>query len=111
MAQLQKQPHFILAQTTVEKRSDAEKIARALVGNHLCACVQIIDSVTSVYQWQQQTKAAQEYILSGKTTMALWPDVRDQIKRSHPYELPEIIALPIIAASAEYSQWLEKQCS
>lgn len=111
MTQSQEKTHFILVQTTLEKLSDAEKIAHTLIEKHLCACVQITNPVTSIYQWQQQIQVAREHILSGKTTRVLWPDVQDQIKRLHPYELPELIAVPISAISIEYSQWLQKQCS
>lgn len=105
------QPQYLLVQTTLEKYSDAKRIAEVLIEKNLCACVHIAGPITSVYQWQEQTQVAKEHILSGKTATSRWPDVRDQIKDLHPYELPEIIAMPISAISPEYLQWLEKQCA
>lgn len=100
---------FLQMVTTTERQEDARRIADLLVERHLAACVQIVGPITSVYRWQGKVESAQEWQCQIKTRQALLDDVSDAIREIHPYEVPEIIAVPIVAGSREYLIWLEEQ--
>lgn len=92
--------------TTTEKREDADKIASTLVEKKLAACVQIVGPITSTYRWKGKIETAQEWLCLLKTRSDLYPELEKAIKDLHPYETPEIIAVPILAGSQDYLQWL-----
>jgi periplasmic divalent cation tolerance protein len=92
--------------TTVEKMEDGERLAGLLIESELAACVQILPPMTSIYRWQGAVERASEVLLLIKTTRAAYPRLETTIKENHPYQTPEIIALPIEAGSAEYLGWL-----
>ena len=101
----------ILVISTLPDRDHAEKMAHSLIEQQLAACVNILPSVTSVYRWQGKVESADETILLIKTTMARYPAVEAAIKARHPYELPEIIAVPISAGLPAYLAWVETETS
>lgn len=84
----------------------AEEIATHLVKGKLAACVNIIAGVTSIYEWQGQIEKSQEQQLLIKSHSAKYAEIEDKIKKLHPYELPEIIAVPIERGLPEYLQWI-----
>lgn len=88
-------------------RECAEKIAQLLVREHLAACVNIIPGITSVYTWQGQIESAQEHLLLVKAQQDYYALIESKIRHHHPYEIPEIIALPIEAGLPEYLQWID----
>jgi periplasmic divalent cation tolerance protein len=92
--------------TTVEKQEDGERLAGLLLDCELAACVQILPPMISIYRWQGVVERAGEILLLIKTTRAAYPRVETAIKENHPYETPEIIALPVVAGSADYLSWL-----
>ncbi|HUK88278.1 MAG TPA: divalent-cation tolerance protein CutA [Terriglobales bacterium] len=92
--------------TTTGSREEGEKIARALVERRLAACVNLVGPIASVYRWQEKVEQAAEFLLLIKTTADCFPDVREAIEEMHSYELPECVALPIEAGSAEYLDWI-----
>ena len=92
---------------TTPDRETAELIAGALVSEQLAACVNILPGVTSMYHWQGAVEQSDEVLLIIKTSQTVWPMLEAQIKALHPYELPEIVAVPIKTGEAEYIQWLE----
>ncbi len=96
----------IVVLTTTETFEQAEKIAQALVETEVAACVQMLSPSTSVYRWQGQIERATEHLLLIKTLCASYPQVEATIKANHPYQTPEIIALPIETGSADYLTWL-----
>jgi periplasmic divalent cation tolerance protein len=100
---------FIQIATTADKRETAEKIATELVGKRLAGCVQISGPVVSTYQWKGRTETAQEWLCTVKTRQNLYMEVEKTIKAIHPYETPEIIAIPIIAGSEDYLAWLNAE--
>jgi len=101
----------LLALTTVENRDQADAIARRLVDSRLAACVQIIGPITSVYRWQGAVETSGELLLLIKTRAALYPDLERTIKDFHPYETPEILALPVQAGLPAYLSWLADSTS
>ena len=93
---------YIQVATTVATEEDAGRIAGLLVEKRLAACVQVIGPMTSHYRWQGKTETAGEYLCLAKSRAALYPEIEAAIKAIHPYEIAEIIAVPIIAGSKEY---------
>ena len=90
---------------TVDTQAAAQEIARALVGDRLAACVNLYP-VHSVYTWEGQVEQAAEWQLVIKTDLALLPKIEDTLDMLHPYEVPEILALPIVQGSAPYLAWM-----
>jgi periplasmic divalent cation tolerance protein len=95
--------------TTTATKADAERIAAALVERRLAACVQVGGPITSCYRWQGKVETAEEWLCAAKTTRAAYDQVEQAIRQLHPYDEPEIIAVPIVAGSAGYLAWLEQQ--
>ena len=94
--------------TTVATQADAERIAAALVEERLAACVQIAGPIISTYRWQGAIERATEWHCHCKTTRARYPALEARLRELHPYETPEIIALPIVAGFPAYLAWIEE---
>ena len=92
--------------TTTEHKDDALKIAHLLIERRLAACVQIVGPVTSVFRWKGVVEQAQEWQCWAKTTAARYAVAETAIREHHPYDEPEILALPIVAGSESYLTWL-----
>lgn len=99
-------PDALVVLTTVEKQADGERLARLLVERELAACVQVLPPMVSIYRWQGNVEQASEVLLLIKTTGAAYPRLEAAIKENHPYQTPEIVALPVEAGSGEYLSWL-----
>jgi periplasmic divalent cation tolerance protein len=95
--------------TTVEKREDADRIASSVVNKRVAACVQIVGPIHSTYWWKGKVEESGEWLLMMKTRQDLFSSLEKEIKTLHPYEVPEIIALPIVAGSASYLQWIDDE--
>ena len=93
--------------TTTGLREDADRIAQMLVAGRLAACVQVAGPITSTYRWRGKIETAEEWQCWAKSRRALYDEVERAIRRIHPYEVPEIIALPIVAGNADYLRWLD----
>jgi periplasmic divalent cation tolerance protein len=93
--------------TTTEKKHDAEAIARMLVEKRLAACVQIVGPVTSVYRWQGQIETAEEFQVIAKSRRELFARIEQAIGEAHPYDVPEILAVPVDDGSRAYLAWLD----
>ena len=100
---------YIQITTTTETKEQAEKIAQYLVETKLAACVQITGPITSIYRWKGKVENTQEWLCLIKTLDYLYNKVEAAIKSQHPYETPEIIAVPIVKGSKEYLNWLENE--
>ncbi|NLE39086.1 MAG: divalent-cation tolerance protein CutA [Pirellulaceae bacterium] len=92
--------------TTTASRDDARRITRALVERRLAACVQIRGPIESTYRWQGNIETADEWQCVAKTRRDLFDEVERAIRELHPYEVPEILAVEIVAMSAAYGRWL-----
>ena len=100
---------FLQVATTVEKKEDAERIARALVEGRLAACVQVLGPVRSTYRWKGAVETAEEWQCVAKTRREVYARVEEAIRGVHPYEVPEIVAVAIAAGSADYLAWVEEE--
>jgi periplasmic divalent cation tolerance protein len=100
-------PEYIQVVTTTERREDAERIAHALVEERLAACVQIVGPISSTYRWHGAIENAEEWQCWAKSRRDLYDEIERVIRRLHPYEVPEIMAMPVMAGSASYLAWLE----
>jgi periplasmic divalent cation tolerance protein len=99
----------LLVLTNVPDRPAAEKLARALVESRAAACVNVLAGCDSIYRWQGRVEAATEIPLLIKTTSSAYPRLEEIIRSLHPYELPEIIALPIIKGLPAYLDWVAQE--
>ena len=97
---------FIAVLVTVPNEEVATTLARALVGEKLVACVNILPSVRSIYAWQGEMCDESELLCVLKTRRALFPAVEDRVLDLHPYQVPEIIALPLVLGHSPYLGWL-----
>jgi periplasmic divalent cation tolerance protein len=93
--------------TTLPDVESARAIARALVERRLAACVTIGTAVESMYHWQDGIETAREIQLTAKTRGSLFDDVASAIRSLHPYELPEIVAVPIQRGLRDYLDWID----
>ena len=100
---------YIQVFTTVEKREDAERIASTVVQHRVAACAQIVGPIHSIYWWKGIMEKAEEWLCVMKTRQDLFPALEKAIKSAHPYEVPEIVALPIVAGSKSYLDWIGEE--
>jgi periplasmic divalent cation tolerance protein len=100
---------YIQVMTTTETKQQAQSIAQYLVEAKLAACVQITGPITSIYRWKQKVENAQEWLCLIKTHEDLYDKVEAAIKSRHTYEIPEIIAVPIVKGSKEYLNWIDEE--
>lgn len=87
---------------------DARRIARQLVEQQLAACVNIVPGATSIYKWKGAIEEAAELLLIIKTSRPLFETLRTELTKIHPYEVPEIVAVPIVDGAEPYLNWIEK---
>ena len=98
----------IVVLMTAANGEEAARLADLLIGAHLAACVQILPEIESVYRWQGKIERQAETLLLAKTTRSRFEELERQVRALHSYETPEIVALPIVAGSAPYLEWLSK---
>ena len=96
-----------IALCTVPDEKTAGQIADALVSEKLAACINIVPSIMSVYHWDDAIEHDQELLLLIKTSVSVWPLLEARILELHPYELPEIIAVPIHTGQTDYIKWIK----
>ncbi|WP_148715070.1 divalent-cation tolerance protein CutA [Chitinolyticbacter meiyuanensis] len=85
----------------------ARRLAQGAVDAGLAACVNLLPAVESVYRWQGRTEIASEVPLLVKTTLDVYPLLQAWLAEQHPYEVPEIVALPVISGLPTYLQWVD----
>jgi len=101
---------MLVALSTVEKREDAERIAKHLVDKRLVACINVVKIENSYYRWKGKTVVSGEYLLVMKLPDKNFELLRRELKRIHPYTLPELIALKVEKCSLEYLNWVKRSC-
>jgi periplasmic divalent cation tolerance protein len=95
-----------LVLTTINDRQQAENIAQTLLEARLVACVNVLGPCTSLYTWQGKLERATEYLLLMKTTAACEAALMARLQAIHPYEVPEVIVLPIAHGAPAYLHWI-----
>ena len=96
----------VIVITSLPDRATAVRLAQALVDRRLAACVSVLAECTSVYRWKEAVETAQEVPLLIKTRGELYPEVEAAIRECHPYELPEIVAVPVVRGLSDYLEWV-----
>lgn len=94
--------------TTLPDQAAAERLAGVLVEERLAACAQVLGPVSTTYAWKGAVERATEWYCHLKTTAARVPALRARVGELHPYDVPEIIALPIVDGDADYLRWIEQ---
>lgn len=102
---------ILVVLTNLPDRDSAQRMAQSLIESRASACVNILAECSSVYRWQGKIESASEIPLLIKTTRAAYPRVEEVIRSQHPYELPEIIAVSVVAGLPAYLQWVVQEVS
>jgi periplasmic divalent cation tolerance protein len=95
--------------TTTDSRELAAKIARSTVEARLAACAQVVGPIASTYRWQGVVEQADEWLVLLKTTRGKLNALTEHIRGEHTYQTPEILALPVVAGSADYLEWISAE--
>src|SRR5215470_5083410 len=96
----------IVILVTAGSESEAETIAKALIEERLAACVNILNPIRSIYRWEGKVVDDREWLLIIKTQTERFAAVEEKVKALHSYQVPEVIALPILQGSTPYLHWL-----
>ncbi|MGA2134555.1 MAG: divalent-cation tolerance protein CutA [Bryobacteraceae bacterium] len=99
----------IVVFSTCATEDEAARLARALVEARLAACVSIVPGARSVYRWQGAIEESSECLLMIKSARALFEPLRAALEKAHSYEVPEVLALPVVEGAPNYMNWLEGQ--
>ncbi|OIV36679.1 divalent-cation tolerance protein CutA [Mangrovactinospora gilvigrisea] len=102
-------PALYVVLTTVASEQDAARLAEAAVRRRAAACAQIDGPVRSVYRWEGELQQEAEWRVMFKTAVEAWPRLRDFLAEGHPYETPEVVAMPVVAGSEHYVRWVEAE--
>lgn len=100
---------YVVVLVTAPNGDVAASIAHAVVEEKLAACVSIVPGLRSIYSWQGKICDDAEVLCLIKTRRALFPQLRDRVTTLHPYEIPEIVALPLTDGNAPYLAWLSSE--
>lgn len=98
--------NYLVVMTTVASEADATRLAESIVEGKLAACVQM-QNISSVYRWDGKLCREPEILLAIKTSTARYAELENHIKASHPYQTPEIAAVPLTHGSREYLRWID----
>jgi len=103
--------NYITVLITTASIQEAREIAKVLLERRKIACANLIPKVESHFWWQDKLDSAEESLLIAKSKAALLPEIITLVKEAHSYQVPEIIALPIIGGSQDYLEWIEESVS
>jgi len=101
--------NYIVVFITASSKKEAEKIAQGLVKNRLAACVNIIGAVDSVFSWKNKIECAKEAMLIVKSQKKNLNRIIENVRRLHSYQVPEIIAVPIVGGFNKYLNWIKDE--
>src|SRR6266566_4015012 len=99
----------IVVFSTCASADEAERIARSLLDKHLAACVTVLSPVRSYYRWEGAIQDSAEWLLVIKSSRDLFDRLRLLLESAHSYEVPEVLALPVIAGAPNYLAWIEAE--
>jgi len=101
-------PYIVLFITTATAE-EAQRISRVLLEQRKVACVNIVPRVNSLFWWQDKLDSVDESLLIVKTKVSLLSEIVSLVKELHSYDIPEIVALPIIGGNQDYLEWIQKE--
>lgn len=101
----------IVVLVTVPSREVAEELAELLVAGRAAACVNVVGPIASVYRWNGEVTRDEEQLLVIKSTAARYAELESLVRANHPYELPEVVALPVVAGLEPYLAWVRSETS
>jgi len=104
-----KKPHEIVVFITTATEEEARRIANLLLSQRKAACVNIVPMINSLFWWQDKLDSAQESLLIVKTKASVLNEIVSLVREIHSYDIPEIIALPIIGGNRDYLEWIDKE--
>jgi periplasmic divalent cation tolerance protein len=96
----------IVVLSTCANEADAGRVGRALVEARLAACVSVIPGLRSYYKWQGALETSDEVLLLIKSSRELFPQIKVEMEKIHPYEIPEILAIPVVEGAENYLDWM-----
>jgi periplasmic divalent cation tolerance protein len=99
---------FVMVYVTTSSKAEAEKIAQILLKEHLIACANIIGPVSSHFHWNEKIDSAEEYLMIMKSSSDLFERLEGRVRALHSYEVPEVLAVPIVDGSKAYLGWLAR---
>lgn len=102
-------PEQIVVLMTASSQEEADGIAEALVGEMLAACVNVVPGISSVYRWQGKVQRDTEWLLVAKSRRDVLDTLVQRVETLHSYDVPEIIALPLVGGSDAYLRWLDRE--
>ncbi|HQR14037.1 MAG TPA: divalent-cation tolerance protein CutA [Nitrospira sp.] len=94
---------------TTSSNEEAEKLARIIVESRLAACANVVSGIRSIFRWDNQIAVENECLMMIKTTRPRYSELEAVIRQHHSYEVPEIIALPVVAGSVSYLDWMRRE--
>jgi len=100
---------YVVVLVTCSDEKEAKKLSDIVLNERLAACVNLIHGVKSYFWWGSKTHDAEEVLMFVKTKEELLRELIKKVKENHSYETPEIIALPIIGGSKEYTRWIDEE--
>jgi periplasmic divalent cation tolerance protein len=93
--------------TTTDTKENARQISKRVLENNLAACAQIIGPISSIFWWKNNINEEEEWLIIIKTRKDLYEELEQAIRKVHKYEVPEILAIPVIAGAKSYLDWLD----
>ncbi len=99
---------FIIVLVTTKDKAEADKISQALLSEKIIACANIISAVASCFLWEGKIDRAEECLVIMKTRKDLFSELSARVKVLHSYEVPEVLALPVVDGSEEYLEWMRE---
>ena len=99
---------YVVVLVTAASPQQAEEIARKLVEEKLVACANVVPLMQSIFRWQGEVQSEEETLIVAKTLRARTDRIVDRVKELHTYQVPEIIALPILEGSRDYLDWIDE---
>ena len=103
--------NLLVVLSTFPDAAAASAAAKVLVGEKLAACVNVVPGISSTYMWDEKIETAAEALAIIKTTADAWPALEHRLAELHPYDTPEIVALPAERVLAAYGEWVKNSCA
>ncbi|WP_017599152.1 divalent-cation tolerance protein CutA [Nocardiopsis lucentensis] len=97
---------IVRVETTVDSREGAERVARSLIEHRLAACAQVSGPITSFYRWEGEVQTDEEWMVVAKTSADRVDGLTAHVVEVHPYDVPEVVAVPVTRGNASYLSWV-----